>query len=111
MSSWLHKKAEPGLNGTPVAPITGGAWSSELPALVEFLAATAWSDGTSRLPGTLTLFTDDSQWKACLSDKAQSLIAFVSAPSPQEALQAAERGLTTATLDWRASSRLPTRKR
>jgi hypothetical protein len=49
----------------------------------------------------LVLFTDDAVWKVCLSDKDQDLVAFVTAHSPQEALEALEEGLRQDKLDWR----------
>ena len=104
MSSFLHRLPPASGNGIPDGPAAAGEWSSSFPALAEFLAATSWSDASPRTPGTLTLFTDGSSWKICLSDKAQSLVAFVTGLSPLEAFQAAERGLVSNCLDWRASS-------
>jgi hypothetical protein len=49
------------------------------------------------------LFVDESVWKICLADKAQSLVAFVSGSSPLSAFQSAEKGLVTGMLDWRSS--------
>ena len=100
--SYLQKPAPlAGADGALV-DADAGSWASLYPALSEFLAATRWSDGTARVPGTLTLFTDGPQWKLCLSDKDQSRVAFVSGSSPQSALMAAEAGLIGSTLDWRA---------
>ena len=104
MTSYLSRRATPPPNGAASGPADAGSWSSQLPALAEFLVATSWSDGTSRLPGTLTLFTDGPQWKLCLSDKDQGQVAFVTGSCPQEAFLAAERGLVAANLDWRVSS-------
>ena len=105
--SYLQKPVSPnGPDGGPVEA-DAGAWQSVYPALSEFLAATRWSDGTPRVPGTLTLFTDGPQWKLCLSDKDQSRLAFVSGSSPQAALLAAEAGLVGSTLDWRAQKGIP----
>lgn len=84
---------------------SAGEWSSCFPALVEFLLVARWSDGTARIPGSLTLFTDQGQWKVCLSDKDSGRIAFVTSGSPQGALSAAEAGLVASSLDWRSSSR------
>jgi hypothetical protein len=100
--SYLRKQAPPADQGSAGVAGSGGAWSSSLPALVEFLAACQWSDGSPRLPGSLTLFTDQGQWKVCLSDRDQARVAFVTASSPQEALEVAESRFVSGTLDWRA---------
>lgn len=104
MGSFLNKRPAPNGEAVPSGPAAAGEWSSSFPALAEFLAATSWSDASPRTPGTLTLFTDESVWKICLSDRAQGLVAFVAGQSPLEAFQAAERGLESNSLDWRASS-------
>lgn len=99
--SFLKRPTTPATTASSGGSVGGSSWASQLPALSEFLVATQWSDGESRLPGSLTLFTDAGQWKICLSDKALNRIAFVSAIGPQEALEAAERGLMADSLDWR----------
>lgn len=100
--SYLRRSPATDSTGTSGGGAVGGAWSTQLPALVEFLAASAWPDGGQRTPGSLTLFSDSGQWKLCLSDRAQGLIAFVTGQCPQTALEGAERGLVAGTLDWRA---------
>ena len=104
MGSFLHRVPAASPADVPSGPAPAGEWSSSFPALAEFLAATSWSDASPRTPGTLTLFTDESVWKICLSDRAQGRIAFVTGMSPLEAFQAAERGLESNSLDWRAQS-------
>lgn len=111
--TFLRKKQAPSDPPADGSAAGGGEWSSSLPALLEFLAAVRWSDGTSRVPGTITLFADAGAWKLCLADKDQGRVAFVSASDPQGALSAAERGLVSDSLDWRAqraNSSAPRRK-
>lgn len=99
--SYLERVPPPnGVSGVS-GDASPGEWSSLFPALSEFLVASRWSDGTPRIPGTLSLFTDGPTWKVCLSDRAQSRVAFVSGASPPQALKAAEDGLVGSTLDWR----------
>lgn len=111
MTSFLRRQAAAEPAGAPAGRADAGEWSQSFPALAEFLVATAWEDGSSRIPGTLTLFVDDSAWKLCLSDKAQSLVAFVSGSSPLQAFQSAEQGLVTGKLDWRSSHQRNSNKR
>lgn len=91
------------LNGGAGLParVEGGVWEKKYPALVEFMSLQEWEPGQPRLTGTLNLFIEDGQWKACVSDRDQGLIAFVSAANPEELLVALEKGLQATTLDWR----------
>jgi hypothetical protein len=90
---------------TPPPPVEEGpeGWPARYPALVEFLTAAVWPDGSPRAPGTLTLFCEAGAWKACLNDKDQSLVSFCTAPSPSQLLLALEGGLETDNLDWRST--------
>src|SRR5690348_5848143 len=61
--------------------VTGGArvdgeWATRYPALLEFCTCHVWDDGSPRVPGTLTVFTDGGQWKLCLNDKDSGRTAF-----------------------------------
>jgi hypothetical protein len=100
--SYLERVASTNGSDGPVGDASPGEWLGLYPALSEFLVASRWSNGDARLPGTLTLFSDGPVWKLCLSDKAQSRVAFVSGSSPQLAFQAAEEGLQRSSLDWRS---------
>lgn len=111
MTSYLRKAAPPAPSGGAPGAADPGEWSASFPALSEFLVAITWEDGSSRISGTLTLFTDQGLWKLCLADKAQSLVAFVSGSSPLHAFQSAEQGLVTGTLDWRSSRQPNSNKR
>ena len=99
--SYLERVPVPNGLAEPVQQASPGEWLGLYPALSEFLVACKWSDGTPRLPGTVTLFSDGPVWKLCLSDRHQSRVAFVSGSSPQGAFQAADEGLQRSSLDWR----------
>lgn len=86
-----------------------GDWEKRLPSLCAFLCDVAWTDGTARQPGKLTLWTADALWKACLSDQEASVVAFLSSQDPSGLLQSIEKGLTADKLDWRRS--VPIEKR
>ena len=84
----------------------GGFWigpdgDEVMPALREFILMTEWPDGDARIPGTVILFQDAGVAKCLLNDKAQGRVAVVSARTAYGALEAAEEGLATDTLDWR----------
>lgn len=71
------------------------------PALVEFLGATEWAPGESRETGTVMFFSDAGLIKCCLTDRAQSLVAFMTALNWTELLEAIEEGLVSGRIDWR----------
>ena len=108
--SYLDRVPSTNGSGEPAGDASPGEWLGLYPALSEFLVASKWSNGDARLPGTLTLFSDGPVWKLCLSDRAQSRVAFVSASSPQQAFQAAEEGLQKSCLDWRSQRQSKPRK-
>lgn len=72
------------------------------PALAEFLAASTWEDGAPRVTGSMLLFFESGRWKACLSDREQGLVAFLTLPSLSSALSCAEEALRDQGLEWRA---------
>lgn len=71
------------------------------PALVDFLCAEEWPDGSERKPGTLLLFMDQGKVKACLSDRDQGLVLFFTVPSLALVLEAADDVLKDGEADWR----------
>jgi hypothetical protein len=72
-----------------------------LEALWEFLTANKFPDGSERLTGTINLFAEGIDVKCSLSDRAQSLIAFMKCESLLTALHDADAKLRNGTLDWR----------
>lgn len=71
------------------------------PALLEFLTASRWPDGVPRQPGTLLMFFDQGKCKACLSDRDQSLVGFVTADGLADAILTVEHVLAAGEVDWR----------
>jgi hypothetical protein len=93
------------------ALVRDGPVVRRFPALLEFLTATSWAPGEPRRPGTLTLFTDDGQWKASLNDKDGDRTAFVTGDSPEGVLVALEKGLQEDSLSWRSWGNTKGKKR
>jgi hypothetical protein len=77
------------------------------PALLEFLEAELWPDGTSRVAGTLLVFVERGKLKACLSDRDQGLVCFVTAASVVDLVDAAEKTLEGSNGDWRPQRTKP----
>ncbi len=71
------------------------------PALVDFLSAEEWPDGTERKPGTMLLFVDQGKAKVCLSDRDQGLVLFLTVDSLALILEACDDVLKSDEADWR----------
>jgi len=72
------------------------------PGLLEFLGATRYPDGTDRVPGSVSIFIDDTALKACLNDKDGEASAYVTADSFKGILDVLERKLQDDSLEWRS---------
>lgn len=75
--------------------------SLSFPLVVQFLTLAAYGDGSRRVPGSITLFSDNGVLKACLNDKDGPLNAFVTGAGLGGLLESMERGLEQDRLDWR----------
>lgn len=75
--------------------------SERLPLVVAFLADAVYTDGTTRIPGTVVLFVEDRHFKACLSERGANRKAFLSAPTLTELLETIQRALREGTIEWR----------
>jgi len=109
VTSLRRRSPEESGGGTDPAPTTG-VWATRYPNLAEFLSATHWPGGEPRTTATFSLFTDTGVWKCCISDREQGLVSFVTGASPDEVLEAAERGLDEDSLTWRPAFRKNGRK-
>lgn len=93
---------------THLSPDQPQAWQPEavglpdLPDLAEFLFCPVWpEDGSKRETGTVMIFVDDGRLKAVLTDRAQSLVAFLSVDQPLLLLDELNAQLGSDRLDWR----------
>jgi len=75
--------------------------AARYPNLWEHLTALAYPDQTARVPSSVSVFLDAGCLKACLKDKDNGLVAFVTADSLTGLLEALEAGLAEESLDWR----------
>jgi hypothetical protein len=100
--SFLKKRvcsSSPEVNGGGCA--VGADDAARWPALLEFLTAGVWPDGTSRIPGSLVLFVEEGRLKMCLSDRAQGTVAFLTGQEVLGLLDGCEAQLRDGTGDWR----------
>jgi len=95
-------RASGGQNAKPLADPAPDFMRSE--TLWQFLTSVIWPDGGGkRRPGSLSVFMDDGELKACLSDKDLALVAFVTLDPTQPILEQLNELLEADTLDWRRS--------
>lgn len=103
MAQFIKRRVASAGPSASCSPPGGGAWEKRFPALLEFLTLESWGEGLERVPGSLSVFVDQGQWKCCLSDRDAGLVAFVTASEPDGLLQALEKGLRGESLDWRVT--------
>lgn len=103
MAQYLHKPRLGGSDGVSDRAVAAQDFPEQLGALGEFLTLTEWEDGSKRATGSVTIFCEDGVLKACLSDKTDRCVAFVSGGSWCLLLNALEEGIREGTLDWRRS--------
>lgn len=74
------------------------------PNLYEMMTATTFEDGSKRQTSTLNIFVDDGCFKACLNDRAEGQVAFVTDETVQGLLGAVEEQLATGAIQWRTQT-------
>jgi len=85
-------------------PVTQCRLAERLPLLIEWLGSARYEDGSIRVLPSMTIFVEPGCLKACLNDRDQSLVAFLSAGSLTGLLDALEAGLAEDSLDWRVAN-------
>lgn len=97
---WLKKQN--GDTGKGVSPAEALKNSPKgLEALMEFLMAAQYDDGSPRTTGTLNIFFEGSQCKVSLSDRDQEAMAFMTCTDLLSAFMTADKKLREGSLDWR----------
>lgn len=96
------RDAKTAAGGQPL--LAPGVFGEDHPCVWEFLTEARWPDGSPRVLGTITVFADEGVVKLCVNDRAQSLVAFVTASTLEGAFHALEEGMEDDRLDWRAPS-------
>ncbi len=74
------------------------------PYLWEFMSGTTYEDGSERKLPSITIFVGPDGLQACLNDRDQGLVAFVTATGLAGLWTALEQGLREDRLDWRRAS-------
>jgi len=79
-------------------------FNQRFPALFEHLTANRYPDGTARRTCSLSLFSEDGLWKACLNDRDQGLVLFVTEGRLDAILEGLELLLQEEFPPWRKST-------
>lgn len=80
---------------------SGDSTIGDLQGLVDFIGQAHWEDGTARTPGSVTFFVDDGRLKACVNDKDQGKVCFVTGDTFLGLLEAVDAVILTDAGDWR----------
>lgn len=101
--------------GASASAATGGkasdpALEKRCPTLHAFMTLTE-EDGKPRSPSSLVVFTEDGQWKGCLTEKDANLKLWRSADTLEKLLGALEKALASGQADWRKGWTDPNLKR
>jgi len=78
-------------------------FQDRFPALFEHLTANRYPDGSARRTCSLSVFCEDASWKACLNDRDQNLVLFVTESRFDTLLEGLELLLQEELPPWRKS--------
>jgi len=107
--SFLNK-ARPAAPSDPSAPPADAEFASRCPALVEYLSARSYPDGTARQTSSMTVFVEDGCFKAVLNDRDQEQALFVSERRFTDLVEALEILLQSDDVPWRKNKKQGTFK-
>lgn len=109
MADFLRKRE----TRDPSAPLpaTSSQLATAMPALWAHLSYGSYPDGSPRERSTLSIFCGDYGLQACLNDRDNGLVAFVTADALEGLLEALERGLASDSVDWRKARSGPSARK
>jgi len=102
----LKKAEKPRVDGV-AASVADPALAKRCPMLAAHLTQASWEDGTPRQVSTLSIFTGDGAWKACLRDRENGLCLWVAATAFDRLPGALETALGDENTVWRADRQQP----
>jgi len=77
------------------------------PNTYAFLTDTKYDDGSPRMTGSISIFTQIGVLKACIADKDNKRVAFIEAPSLCELFGLIEMAICDESTDWKAQQQRP----
>jgi len=107
-SDMALKKPKPDDTPKPMA----NAWKDpgdkvDNPNIFAFMTDTKYDDGSPRMAGSISIFTQIGVLKACVSDKDNKRVCFVEAPSLAELFGLIELAICDDCTEWKAQAQRP----
>lgn len=90
-------RTEGGVSDLPGPSVFGAGY----PHLEEFITRIRWEDGTLRVPGSITVFSEEGVFKVWLNDKDARVGCCISAGTLDDLWEAVERVVQGDGGDWR----------
>lgn len=101
---WYMKKPVGPKPGAPAeSMVLDDLVAKRWPHLGEYLAESAYEDGSPRVTSTLLVFAEDGWWKGCLKDRDNERSLWHSNDTLESLLDGLEELLATGRAEWRAS--------
>jgi len=101
MSRFAKKSERSETGGATLVGVVAESCKSAYPILLEYMSTTEFDDGAPRETSTVTFFVEHGSIKACLKDREEGCVAFVTGDSFEAVLDALEASLGAGDLDWR----------
>lgn len=102
----LSKASKPRVDGV-AAQIVDPGLLKKCPMLASHLCQSLWEDGSPRQVSTLSIFTGDGAFKACLRDRENGLCLWVAATSFDRLPSVLEAALGDENTVWRQDRQQP----
>ncbi|GAG64990.1 unnamed protein product [marine sediment metagenome] len=96
------------LKSNPLMAVDPCGFAERYPGIWEFICQHAYN-GKPIETSKVIFFVDGNKASLCLSDRHQGQVAFFTAETFGEALEGAENGLQSESLDWRPDKKYPRR--
>lgn len=100
-----RRLAPVGMGAAVGIPWEDNQFKEDYPALHSFLFDTRYSDGTSRLQGSISFFVQGYSLKVAINDKDRGCVAFLNAGTFLELLTMIDDGIRDDKLEWKGGSK------
>ena len=99
----LRRKAAPteGQSGDRLSIVDVPMEFNGRPDLADFLIQTKWEDGTPRETGSISIFCQNGRVQACITDKAQGIMAFITIALEGSILDELDHAIGDDDLVWK----------
>jgi hypothetical protein len=99
--SFLNRQRVADSSGETGGTLTDREFADTYPALVEYLSARVFPDGTRRETSTMTVMVENGLFKVCLSDRQLGQVLWASSSTYSDLLLVLEAMLEGSNADWR----------